>query len=93
MPDSLCFVRDKLTGRWAMYAWQMFYRRNRKTLGRAVLLGALGLTGLLTVMPRIGALEPKSRPTMLALLLSSEPLDSASFNDQTSQVFPDLNGR
>ena len=91
MPGSLAFARDTLTDRWAMYAWQMFYRRNRKTLLRAVMLGALGVAGLLTVMPRIGATEPAVRPTMLALLLSSAPLDSAHFIEQTGQVFPRLN--
>ena len=91
MPDSLAFASAMLTGRWAMYGWQMFYSRNRKVLLRTVVLSALGIAGLLTLMPRIGAVEPAVRPTMLALLLSSAPLDSAHFAEQSGEVFPRLN--
>jgi len=65
-----------------MFGLQVFFQRRRKMLTRLVALLALGLGGLLAVLPRADAHDPQTTlvaDTTRSFLLSPEPMSGERF--------------
>ena len=66
-----------------MYAWQIYYQRNRRMLLRAAAAAVVGVGGLLTLMPTPHAGSAGAvAPGRLAPLLSPDRLESKAFVSQ-----------
>jgi len=75
-----------------MYAWQVFYRRNRQLLLRAGALMVVGLCALLVFAPMPGSganrvEAAKARPRALATLLSPHGFESPAFVAEYLTIF------
>ena len=75
-----------------MYAWQIFYRRNRQMLIRAGAIVAVVICGILAFAPMPGSganseVGATLRPTRLSVMLSPHRLETAAFVAEYMSAF------
>jgi len=75
-----------------MYAWQMFYRRNRQMLFRAGAIGVVAVCATLALAPMPGSGADRSgiakvRSSAFAMLLSPHRLETAAFSAEYLTIF------
>ncbi len=70
-----------------MYAWQIFYQRNRRLLFRYGAAAVIGIGALIALMPRLGAREADVASTEAGLMVTPAPMASAQFVHQYDLVY------